>query len=201
MDTAPDCSGTNVKPIVHRNWDGSPIILPDDNEQIITSENFVNIIDHYFMAIKKMIEGYSNLDELISSDDHAIISREGNHNLFVQWLLIFKKGHPILKEVIDQCVYNINNKTSSDLIELTGPGPYTRAINKILAPHYSKKGANLYSEKDDDLNRELNRDNAEYKSRFYGTDMDGFAKFENTSSNDLYIGNTYWRDEKQLFNK
>jgi tripeptide aminopeptidase len=39
MDTAPDCSGTNVKPIVHRNWNGSAIVLPDDNLQIITKEN------------------------------------------------------------------------------------------------------------------------------------------------------------------
>lgn len=38
MDTAPDCVGTNVKPIVHRNWDGSPITLPDDTTQIITKE-------------------------------------------------------------------------------------------------------------------------------------------------------------------
>jgi tripeptide aminopeptidase len=38
MDTAPDCSGTNVKPIVHRKWDGSPIVLPDDNTQVITVE-------------------------------------------------------------------------------------------------------------------------------------------------------------------
>lgn len=38
MDTAPDCSGTNVKPIVHRKWDGNPIVLPDDNEQVITVE-------------------------------------------------------------------------------------------------------------------------------------------------------------------
>lgn len=38
MDTAPDCSGTNVKPIVHRKWDGSPIVLPDDKTQIITVE-------------------------------------------------------------------------------------------------------------------------------------------------------------------
>jgi len=37
MDTAPDCSGTNVKPILHKNWDGSDIILPDDNTQIITT--------------------------------------------------------------------------------------------------------------------------------------------------------------------
>jgi tripeptide aminopeptidase len=38
MDTAPDCSGTNVKPIVHEKWNGSPIILPDDSSQIITVE-------------------------------------------------------------------------------------------------------------------------------------------------------------------
>jgi tripeptide aminopeptidase len=38
MDTAPDCSGTNVKPIVHRNFDGSPITLPDDPSQVITTD-------------------------------------------------------------------------------------------------------------------------------------------------------------------
>ena len=38
MDTAPDCSGTNVKPIVHRKYDGNPITLPDDPTQIITTE-------------------------------------------------------------------------------------------------------------------------------------------------------------------
>jgi tripeptide aminopeptidase len=38
MDTAPDCSGTNVKPIVHRKYDGSPITLPDDSNQVITLE-------------------------------------------------------------------------------------------------------------------------------------------------------------------
>lgn len=38
MDTAPDCSGTNVKPIVHRNYTGAPIVLPDDSSQVITTE-------------------------------------------------------------------------------------------------------------------------------------------------------------------
>jgi tripeptide aminopeptidase len=38
MDTAPDCSGTDVKPIVHKNYDGSPITLPDDPSQVITTE-------------------------------------------------------------------------------------------------------------------------------------------------------------------
>jgi tripeptide aminopeptidase len=38
VDTSPDCSGTNVKPILHKNWDGSDIVLPDDNN-IVVSKN------------------------------------------------------------------------------------------------------------------------------------------------------------------
>ena len=34
-DTAPDFSGTNVKPIVHRNYQGGALRLPDDSEQVI----------------------------------------------------------------------------------------------------------------------------------------------------------------------
>lgn len=38
MDTAPDCSGKDVKPILHKNYDGNPIVLPDDENQVITVE-------------------------------------------------------------------------------------------------------------------------------------------------------------------
>lgn len=38
MDTSPDCSGANVKPIVHRRYDGKPIVLPDDPSQVIDPE-------------------------------------------------------------------------------------------------------------------------------------------------------------------
>jgi len=40
VDTAPDCSGTNVKPILHENYNGAPIVLPDDPTQIITTEDY-----------------------------------------------------------------------------------------------------------------------------------------------------------------
>ena len=36
MDTSPDCSGKNVKAIVHKNYQGQDIILPDDLTQIIS---------------------------------------------------------------------------------------------------------------------------------------------------------------------
>ncbi len=35
MDTSPDCSGTNVKPIVHRKYQGDDIVLPDDPTVVI----------------------------------------------------------------------------------------------------------------------------------------------------------------------
>ena len=35
MDTSPDCSGENVKAIIHQNYQGQDIILPDDSTQII----------------------------------------------------------------------------------------------------------------------------------------------------------------------
>jgi tripeptide aminopeptidase len=46
MDTAPDCSGKDVKPLVHENYQGQPLVLPDDTTQIITIEK------HPYLASK-----------------------------------------------------------------------------------------------------------------------------------------------------
>ena len=37
VDTSPDSSGCDVKPIIHRNYKGSDIVLPDDPTQVITT--------------------------------------------------------------------------------------------------------------------------------------------------------------------
>ncbi len=39
VDTAPDCSGTNVKPILHKNYDGKNIVLPDDTTQVLSIDD------------------------------------------------------------------------------------------------------------------------------------------------------------------
>jgi tripeptide aminopeptidase len=39
VDTAPDCSGTHVKPIHHRYYDGNDIVLPDDPTQVLSIVN------------------------------------------------------------------------------------------------------------------------------------------------------------------
>ena len=35
MDTSPDCSGEGVKPLIHSNYQGQDLVLPDDNSQIL----------------------------------------------------------------------------------------------------------------------------------------------------------------------
>lgn len=39
VDTAPDCSGAGVKPILHEKFDGSDIVLPDDPTVVISTHN------------------------------------------------------------------------------------------------------------------------------------------------------------------
>jgi tripeptide aminopeptidase len=36
MDTSPDCTGANVNPIIHKNYQGSNIPLPNDKAQVLT---------------------------------------------------------------------------------------------------------------------------------------------------------------------
>src|SRR6187431_612014 len=40
VDTAPDCSGKDVKPIVHNNYQGQDIVLPDDTTQVLKTSDY-----------------------------------------------------------------------------------------------------------------------------------------------------------------
>jgi tripeptide aminopeptidase len=40
VDTAPDCSGTGVKPILHKNYQGHDIVLPDDTSQVLKMNDY-----------------------------------------------------------------------------------------------------------------------------------------------------------------
>lgn len=46
VDTAPDCSGTNVKPILHRQYSGEAIVLPDDPLQVISTKDYPYLKEH-----------------------------------------------------------------------------------------------------------------------------------------------------------
>ena len=43
MDTSPDSSGTNVKPMIHHNYDGRDLVLPDDPNVVIRLQDHPNL--------------------------------------------------------------------------------------------------------------------------------------------------------------
>lgn len=45
MDTSPDCTGENVKPIIHRNYDGKNIVLPKDQTQVLKPSEHPALLD------------------------------------------------------------------------------------------------------------------------------------------------------------
>lgn len=51
IDTAPDCSGINVKPILHKDYTGDNLILPDDTTQIISAKDYPYLKEHIGSSI------------------------------------------------------------------------------------------------------------------------------------------------------
>lgn len=45
MDTSPDCTGKNVNPIVHKNYNGKDIVLPNDKTQIIKTAEHPELLN------------------------------------------------------------------------------------------------------------------------------------------------------------
>ena len=66
VDTAPDCSGKDVKPIVHKDYQGQDLVLPDDPNQVI------RMADHHHLKgmIGKDIVTASGTT-LLGADDKA----------------------------------------------------------------------------------------------------------------------------------
>lgn len=81
VDTAPDCSGTDVKPLLHKNYQGGNIVLPDDTTQIIN------------------IAGFPYLKTQIGND---IITASGN-------TLLGADDKAGIAEIMDAAHYLINN--------------------------------------------------------------------------------------------
>lgn len=142
---------------------------------------------------------YGKLDDLITSDDEAIISREGHYGKFLQWCLMFSHSHPILKICIDKCKENIKNKKTNNIIDLTGPTVFSESINEYCS------GINLDIWKTNDIDVNIKFRSLNLKLRIYSKDYDGFCKFKNESY--LTIENfniknqksRHWTDEKIIF--
>ena len=134
------------------------------------------------------------LDDLIKPEDEAIITAEGNSGLYVQWALIFNKGHPILKKTIGFIVENIkNNSYPNDIHKMTGPSVYTKAINSI---HNELFGTQIIH-KDINTNVDITFKANNISYRLYGIDYSGVFCFKYHDSYLLYIGKKHWRQEEE----
>jgi mannosyltransferase OCH1-like enzyme len=139
----------------------------------------------------------SNLDFLISKNDIAIISREGNPNKFVQWCLMFDKNHPILEKTLKKCVFNILNKTTENIYKLTGPDLFSDCIREVLSP----LNLDLYNTDDSIINQKMENINfLNIKTKFYSTDYKNYCNFKHEHSDELYKFKPHWKTEIERTN-
>jgi len=132
------------------------------------------------------------LNELITENDTAIITAEGNPGVYVQWGLIFSAGHPILKKVIDITVDNIKNKRyAHDIMRLAGPISFTLAINTLFMERYG----GIYPW---DKMKNTNSVFDKIPCRLFGIDFNGYLSFKHTDSNLLYTDTVHWMAEQRI---
>lgn len=130
------------------------------------------------------------LNTLIRETDEAIITAEKNPSMFVQWCLIFKSGHPILKRAIDLTVENImENRYPDDIIRMTGPGVFSDAIQQCYHSKYDAYiGHHLIV-----IDTEDEFETVEgVKCRVFGIDYNKFMTFKVKDAPDLYVSKTHW---------
>lgn len=98
MDTAPDCSGTNVKPILHKNYQGEDIILPDDPSIKISVSEFPELLQKKGQDIITA----SGLT-LLGSDDKSGITA-------IMEALIFLHRNPQIKHGIIKALFTTDEE-------------------------------------------------------------------------------------------
>jgi mannosyltransferase OCH1-like enzyme len=134
------------------------------------------------------------LDELISSQDDAIISAESNPGMFVQWALMFKAGHPILKVVIDMIVNNINhNAYPKNIHKMTGPSVFSAAVQAVHVGLYGKKLDHATIQFGDNTTYSHNH----VKYRVFGIDYNGHVSCKIPECFSLFSGRKKWHEEQK----
>lgn len=82
MDTSPDCSGRGVKPVIHRNYDGGDLVLPDDPAQVISPR------EHPYLATRKG-------DDIITASGTTLLGADDKAGVAVIMdAVLFLAGHP-----------------------------------------------------------------------------------------------------------
>jgi len=137
------------------------------------------------------------LDELICHHDRAIVTAEGNPEYYVQWALIFEKGHPILKKTIDLIVDNIQkNRFPNDIHKMTGPTVFAEAIRQTHASFVGVP-ALVHSAIYQHTDTTMKCFETSMSYRIYGKDYGRFFTFKYPGWEALYERKAHWRQEQR----
>lgn len=85
VDTAPDCSGTNVKPIVHAAYTGADFVFPDDEKLVLSVNDYPYLKQHIGNTIIT-----ASGQTLLGADDKAGVS-------IIMDMVNFLLQHPEIK--------------------------------------------------------------------------------------------------------
>lgn len=85
MDTSPDCTGANVNPVIHKNYDGKDIILPNDNSQQIKFSEHPDLAGQIG-------------NDIITADGTTLLGADNKAGLAeIMDAMHFLKNHPEIK--------------------------------------------------------------------------------------------------------
>ena len=133
VDTAPDCSGTNVKPILHERYDGQDIVLPDDTTQVLREKEFKYLKEHRGNSI---ITASGNT--LLGADDKAGVAE-------IMDMANFVITHPEVKHGTIRILFTPD--------EEIGKGTANLDMNKLAADFgYTLDGGELGTLEDETFN-------------------------------------------------
>ena len=112
MDTAPDCTGKDVNPIVHQNYDGGDIVLPDDPAQIIL------VREHPYLAGRKG-------DDIITAGGTTLLGADDKAGVAVIMDMVhFFAQHPELEHGKIRILFTPDEEIGRgvDKVDLAGLG-------------------------------------------------------------------------------
>ena len=141
------------------------------------------------------------LSKLISTNDRAIITAERNKDLFVQWALIFEKGHPILSRTLENIISAVHKeKFKNDHHSLTVK-TYASAVfdlGKENSCTVSWENIN----KDTDTIHKLGLSSF----RMFGVDYNEYFRFQHKYNHELRgrkkgeVSKNHWTEEQKTKN-
>ena len=146
------------------------------------------------------------LSQLIKDEDEAIITSEASRHInmdarttyvcYVQWALIFKKDHPILKKTVDMIVYNIKtNRHPENIHAMTGPTVFTEAIMTIHKELFNEDAPH-WAINNKPIDKTFSKNGISY--RLFGIMYNGYLDFKDQSHhNILYKDKRHWKDQEK----